>query len=47
MEYKKYKIRLLKQLMISVTKEMKEHLKILNSEIAIDNYVHDLIMRYL
>lgn len=44
-EYIIEKIDVLKQLGIMLTKRQIEHMKSLSSEIAIDNYAHDLIMK--
>jgi hypothetical protein len=44
-DYINEKIDVLKQLGIKLTKEQKNHMCSLTSEIAIDNYAHDLIMK--
>ena len=44
-EYIKEKIRVFDQLHIQLTPQQIEHMRSLNSEIAIDNYAHDLIVK--
>lgn len=46
-EYITNKIDVLKQLGIGLTKRQIEHMKSLDSEIAIDNYAHDLIVKHV
>lgn len=46
-EYIEEKIRVLKELGIKLNKEQKNHMCSLNSEIAIDNYAHDLIIKHI
>lgn len=46
-EYKKEKLSVLKDFCIRLNKTEKEHLHSLPSEIAVDNYVHTLIMERL
>ena len=42
--YIKEKLKILKELKIKLTDEQKEHMKLLHTEIAIDNYCRPLIM---
>lgn len=42
--YIKHKIKLLRQLCVRLTNEQLEHLLSLKTEIAVDNYAHDLIV---
>ena len=46
-EYILEKIKVLKQLGIKLNKEQKDHMYSLKSEIAIDNYAHDLISKHV
>jgi hypothetical protein len=46
-KYIEEKIAVLKQLGIRLNKEQKNHMSSLDSEIAIDNYAHDLIMNHV
>ena len=43
--YIKHKIKILKQLCIRLTNEQLEHMLSLKTEIAVDNYAHDLIVK--
>ena len=43
--YIKYKIKVLKQLGIRLTKAEKDHMKSLKTEIAVDNYARSIILR--
>lgn len=44
-EYVKQKIKVFNQLCIQITPKQIEHMKTLDSEVAIDNYAHDLIVK--
>lgn len=44
-DYKKYKLQVLKELCINLTKEEIKYLKQLKTEIAVDNFCHDLFFR--
>lgn len=42
-QYIKEKIKLLKQFGITLTYEQEEHIRSLKTEIAVDNFAHDLL----
>ena len=46
-EYRKMKIKILRDLTIPITKEIEKEINRLNSESEIDRYCHDIIKHYL
>lgn len=46
-DYRKMKIKILRDLTISITKEIEKEINRRNSESEIDRYCHDIIKHYL